>query len=183
MRNCFLSPLFAVLAVLTLASTPTVQGEEAAAKPLKVGSFSFSVGAPWKESDTPGPMSQGTIETPGKDGAAGLKASFYHFGPGQGGALSGNIERWQGMFQSSPAVKTEKEEMDFGKEKATLVTLSGTYVGSRFSPEKEPRVEYTLLAAVLPSEAGDVYIRLVGPSAGVAAAREDFKKMLLTAVK
>jgi hypothetical protein len=56
-------------------------------------------------------------------------------------------------------------------------------VGSRFSPEKEPRVEYTLLAAVLPSEAGDVYIRLVGPSAGVAAAREDFKKMLLTAVK
>ena len=136
MRTCFLSPLFAVLAVLTLASTPTVQGEEAAAKPLKVGSFSFSVGAPWKESDTPGPMSQGTIETPGKDGAAGLKASFYHFGPGQGGALSGNIERWQGMFQSSPAVKTEKEEMEFGKEKATLVTLSGTYVGSRFSPEK-----------------------------------------------
>ena len=79
--------------------TATVQGEEAAAKPLKVGSFSFSVGAPWKESDTPGPMSQGTIETPGKDGAPGLKASFYHFGPGQGGALSGNIERWQGMFQ------------------------------------------------------------------------------------
>ena len=39
------------------------------------------------------------------------------------------------------------------------------------------------LAAVLPSEAGEVYIRLVGPSAGVAAAREDFKKMLLTAVK
>jgi hypothetical protein len=180
-----LAPVLAVLTAcaFTTALAPALRGEEPAAKPLKVGPFTFAVAAPWKESATARPMSQGTIELPGKDGAAGLTAAFYHFGPGQGGDLAGNIQRWQGMFQASPEAKTAKEEMDFGKEKATLVSITGTYTGSRFSPEKEPRTGYTLLAAVLPSAEGDVYIRLVGPEAGVAAAKEDFKKLLLTAAK
>jgi len=180
-----ITPALAALAAcaLTTALMPVLRSEEPAAAPLKVGPFSFALAAPWKQSATPKPMSQGTIELPGKDGAAGLTAAFYHFGAGQGGDLQGNIQRWQGMFQPAPAAKTEKEEMDFGKEKAALVSITGTYTGSRFSPEKEPRVDYTLLAAVLPSAEGDVYIRLVGPAAGIAAAKEDFKKLLLTAAK
>lgn len=159
------------------------RAEEPAAQPLKVGPLTFSLSAPWKMSDTPKPMSQGTIELPGKDGAPGLSASFYHFGAGQGGDLQSNIQRWQGMFQASPAAKTEREEMDFGAAKATLVSITGTYVGSRFTPEKEPRTGYTLLAAVLPTNDGDIYVRLVGPEAGIAAAKEDFKKFLLTGAK
>jgi hypothetical protein len=168
--------------VLTFAASAG-RAEEPAATPLKVGPLTFSLAAPWKVSDTPKPMSQGTIELPGKDGAVGLSASFYHFGAGQGGDLQGNIQRWQGMFQPSPEAKTVKEEMDFGKAKATLVSITGTYVGSRFTPEKEPRAGYTLLAAVLPTDDGDIYVRLVGSEAGVAAAKEEFKKFLLTGAK
>jgi len=185
MKTCQTNSVFAALAAVTLAFSfaPTGRGEEAGAKPIVVGPFKFALAAPWKESATPGPMSQGTIELPGKDGAPGLTASFYHFGPGQGGALDGNIQRWQGMFQPSPAATTEREEMDFGQAKAAVVSITGTYTGSRFSPEKEPRVDYTLLAVVLPSAEGDVYVRLVGPAAGVSAAKEEFKKMLATAAK
>jgi len=172
-----------ILAVVAGCTLTTLAAEEPATQPLKVGPFTFAVPSPWKKSEEPRPMSQGTIELPGKDGAAGLSASFYHFGPGQGGDLDGNIQRWQGMFQASPEPKTVKEEMEFGKEKATLVSITGTYTGSRFTPEPEPRVGYTLLAAVLPSADGDVYVRLVGPEAGVAAAKEDFKKLLLTGAK
>lgn len=174
----------AVLAAcaLTLAASAG-NAEEPAAKPLKVGPLSFTVAAPWKVSDTPKPMSQGTIDLPGKEGAPGLSASFYHFGAGQGGDLQGNIQRWKGMFEASPEARTVKEEMDFGKAKATLVSITGTYVGSRFTPEKEPRAGYTLLAAVLPTDDGDIYVRLVGPDAGVAAAKEEFKKLLLTGIK
>jgi hypothetical protein len=175
--------LATLLACALMLPMPALRGEEPAAKPLKIGPLTFSLAEPWKVSDQPKPMSQGTIELPGKDGAPGLTASFFHFGAGQGGDLQGNIQRWQGMFQPSPAAKTVKEEMEFGKAKATIVSITGTYVGSRFTPEKEPRVGYTLLAAVLPSDDGDVYVRLVGPEAGVTAAKEDFKKFLLTAAK
>ena len=184
MTKRLITPALAVLAACALTSTPTtLHGEEPAGKPLKVGPLTFTLAAPWKESATPKPMSQGTIELPGKDGAPGLSAAFYHFGAGQGGDLQANIQRWQGMFQPTPEAKTVKEEMEFGKAKATLVSITGTYTGSRFSPEKEPRTGFTLLAAVLPSPDGDIYVRLVGPEAGVAAAKEDFKKLLLTAAK
>jgi hypothetical protein len=174
----------ALLAAGAFSLTASItRAEEPAAQPLKVGPLTFSLAAPWKLSETPKPMSQGTIELPGKDGAPGLSASFYHFGPGQGGDLQGNIQRWQGMFQASPEASTVKEEMDFGSAKATLVSITGTYVGSRFTPEKEPRVGYTLLAAVLPTDDGDIYVRLVGPEAGITEAKEAFKKFLLTGVK
>ncbi|MFN0128647.1 MAG: hypothetical protein ACKV19_18400 [Verrucomicrobiales bacterium] len=184
MKYRILASIGTLLVAIALASlAPHVQAEEPAAKPLKVGPFSFAIAAPWKQAEKARPMTQGTIELPGKEGAAGLTASFFHFGPGQGGELEGNIKRWQGMFQESPEPKTVKEEMDFGEAKAALVSITGSYIGSRFSPEPEPRTGYTLLAAVLPSKNGDVYVRLVGPEAGVTAAKEDFKKLLLTAVK
>lgn len=184
MKNQILASIGKVLVAVALASlAPHVHAEEPAAKPLKVGPLNFAIAAPWKVAEKARPMTQGTIELPGKDGAAGLTASFFHFGPGQGGDLDGNIKRWQGMFQEAPEPKTVKEEMAFGDAKATLVSITGSYIGSRFSPEPEPRSGYTLLAAVLPSKDGDVFVRLVGPEAGVTSAKEDFKKLLLTAVK
>ncbi len=179
----FTAPLMAACAFAVLAPANAAAEEEPAAKPLKAGPFAFTIAAPWKQSESPRPMSQGTIELPGKDGAAGLSASFYHFGPGQGGDLQGNIERWQAMFDKASDPKPVKEEMEFGDAKAVLVSITGTYTGSRFSPEPEPRQGYTLLAAVLPHKEGDVYVRLVGPQAGVTAAKDDFKKILLSAVK
>ena len=180
MKSRAVASLLSLIAAGTLAGLPSsLHAEEPAAKPLKVGPLSFSLTAPWKLSDKQSPMSQGTIELPGKDGARGLTATFFHFGSGQGGDLAGNIKRWQGMFQAAPEPK--QEEFEFGKAKATLISLSGTYVGSRFSPEPEPRTGYTLVAAVLPSSEGDIYVRLVGPEAAVTAAKEDFKKLLLTA--
>lgn len=180
MKSRLITSALTWLAAGTLAALPSsLNAEEPAAKPLKVGPLSFSLAAPWKLSDKQTPMSQGTIELPGKEGAPGLTATFFHFGSGQGGDLAGNIKRWQGMFQTPPEPK--QEEIEFGKAKATLISLTGTYIGSRFNPEKEPRAGFTLVAAVLPSAEGDVYVRLVGPEATVTTAKEDFKKLLLTA--
>ena len=107
---------------------------------------------------------------------------FYHFGKGQGGDLDANVKRWQGMFTPEPAAKLDKEEFDFGDKKATLVSITGTYKGSAFSPVP-PAADNTLLAAVIPSDEGDVYVRMVGPAKDIAAAKDPFKKLLLTAKK
>lgn len=172
--------MLAAAAVLLLPSLAASAEDKAAPATLKVGELAFTASAPWKVSEEKRPMSAGTITLPGKDGAPELSAVFYHFGPGQGGDLNSNIQRWEAMFTAEPAPKTAKEEFDFGKEKATLVSITGTYTGSRFSPEKEPRADWLLLAAVIPSAEGDVYVRFVGPSAAVTAAKDDFKKLLQT---
>ncbi len=154
----------------------------AAAEDLKVGALTFKSDAPWKTSAKAKPMSQGGFTLPGKDGAADLEAVFYHFGKGQGGDLDANVKRWQGMFTPEPAAKLDKEEFAFGDKKATLVSITGTYKGSAFSPVP-PAADNTLLAAVIPSDEGDVYVRMVGPAKDIAAAKDPFKKLLLTAKK
>ncbi|MGI8604473.1 MAG: hypothetical protein ACR2OZ_15985 [Verrucomicrobiales bacterium] len=145
---------------------------------LEVGAFKFTPPSPWQVSKSPKPMSQGGFVLPGKEGVAELEAAFYHFGPGQGGDIEGNIKRWQGMFQADPAPKVAREETAFGDKKATLVVIAGTYKGSSFRPEPSPKPDHTLIAAILPSDRGDVFVRMVGPTASVTAAKEDFKKLL-----
>jgi hypothetical protein len=171
--------LFPFLILVSFGMPGVMRAEEGA---LTVGEFTFKAVAPWKVSATPKPMSQGGFTLPGKDGTADLDAAFYHFGPSQGGDLEGNVKRWQGMFTAEPAAKTAREEIPFGAKKATLVTITGTYKGSSFSPVP-PKADQMLIAAVLPSDKGDVFVRMVGPVKEVTATREDFKKLLSSAVK
>jgi hypothetical protein len=152
-----------------------------AADTLKVGEFTFTAPTPWKAMESPRPMSQGGFILPGKDTAAPLEAVFFHFGPGQGGDAEGNIKRWKGMFQPDPDPKLEREEMPFGEKKAAIVIITGTYVGSSFRPEPTPKTDHSLIAAILPSGQGDVFVRMVGPTATVIAAKEHFKKLLSSA--
>ncbi len=150
---------------------------------LKVGSLTFKPASPWKLGTEQRPMSQGNFVLPGQDGAPDLVAAFYHFGPGQGGGLEANIKRWEGMFASEPAPKTEQGELAFGDKMAKLVTIHGTYKGSSFSPEKEPKADYTLVAIIINSDGGDVFIRLVGPEKDVAAAKEKIAQLVASAAK
>jgi hypothetical protein len=175
-KSAFLLPAMKRLLLIPVLIVGTAHLR--AADTLKVGEFTFKPPAPWKVSETPKPMSQGGFILPGKDGAPDLEAVCYHFGTGQGGAVDDNIKRWQGMFQSDPPAKIEREEIAFGKKKATLVVITGTYAGSAFRPEPTPKPDHTLIAAVLPSEHGDVFVRMVGPTASVLAARPAFKNLL-----
>lgn len=170
------------LALVAVACALPLRAEEAAE--LKVGGLTFKPAAPWKLSSEKRPMSQGSFVLPAEDGRAELTAVFYHFGAGQGGSLEANIQRWQGMFAAEPPIKTEQGELPFGDKKAKTVTIHGTYKGSAFSPEKEPREGWTLLAVIVPNpEQGDIFIRLVGPEKDVAAAKEKIAQLVASAAK
>lgn len=175
----------AALALTALAcAVPLRADEKAAAAELKVGGLTFKPSEPWKLGTEERPMSKGSFVLPAKEGSAELTAVFYHFGTGQGGGFQANVQRWQGMFASEPPIKTEEGELPFGEQKARTVTIHGTYKGSAFSPEKEPRQGWALVAIVVPHEKeGDVYIRLVGPEKDVAAAKEHIAKLVASAAK
>lgn len=152
-----------------------------AADSLKVGEFTFTPTGEWKVAEQTRPMSQGSLVLPVDGGQ--VEAIFFHFGTGQGGDLEGNVRRWTGMFESDPLPKVEREEFEFGGKKAPLITITGTYKGSSFRPEPQPKEGHTLIAAVLPSSQGDVFVRLVAPQAQAAAARDDLVKLLQSAAK
>jgi hypothetical protein len=67
-----------------------------------------------------------------------------------------------------------------GGKKVTLLTAKGTYLetmagaGPFSGAPKTPKADYTMLAAILPSEQGDVFIKVTGPTKSVEAMKEAF---------
>lgn len=143
---------------------------------LKVSDLTFKTPAPWKTVPTTSPMRAGTLhyEVTGEDKP--LEAVFYYFGPGQGGDVEANIERWLGQFEGKP--ESQREELAAGGKKVTLVIAHGTYLdGPPFGGTKTPRPDYTLLGAIVPAGDANVFIKLTGPKAAAAQVLNAFKAL------
>jgi hypothetical protein len=110
------------------------------------------------------------------DGRSGAQFVVYYFGPGQGGSLDANLERWVSQFSGpdgrpvEPVVTPLKSTMP-----ATLVELRGSYArGVGMGPTGDALPDRMLLAAVVETPQGNLYPQLHGPAELVAAQREAF---------
>ncbi len=152
---------------------------------LKVGSFTFAVGAPWVAKAEPRMMSAGGFTLPSKDGAAAVEADFYHFGAGGGGGIEPNLKRWQSQFKpgdDGKAPTMEREELKVGEKTALIVTLKGTFLsGPAMSPNKVPLPNYAMLGAILQSAEGDVFIKVTGPEGAALGVKDQVKAMVKAA--
>ena len=165
--------IFSVLCLTAGLTFSSVKAED-----LKVGDVTFAMPANWSKAESPNRMAQAAAKLAAKDGAAELICLFFHFGPGQGGDVESNIPRWKGYFEGE--AKMEREEVTVGAKKAPVVNLTGTFIGSSFN-RQPPKADQTMVAVVVPSAGGDVFLRLVGPSKDVAAAKEDIRKLIQSA--
>lgn len=160
-----------LLAVITLSST--ARAEEGK---LEVAGLIFKIEAPWASVESTGMFRAGTLNAKIEGLDKPLEAIFYHFpGPGGGGGVQANVERWLGQFASKPESKTE--EIDAGGKKITLVTATGTYNDGPPMGAKTPRENYTLIAAIVPTEDSNIFIKLAGPKEAIAKVTDSFKKM------
>jgi hypothetical protein len=109
----------------------------------------------------------------------------YYFG-GSGGSVEANIERWVGQMQqpdgkpSRAAAKQSKRTIN--GLATTLVDVSGTYV-AEVTPGAKDRhnsPNFRLRAVVVETPNGPYFIKLVGPSATVAAHEKAFEQFLVT---
>ncbi len=170
-----------ILACLSLAAACC----SAAAGDLKVGSFTFAVGAPWVAKVEPRMMSAGGFTRPSKDGTAPVEVDFYHFGAGGGGGIEPNLKRWQSQFkpgEDGKAPAMEREELSVGEKKALIVTLKGTFLsGPAMSPNKTPLPNYAMLGAILQSAEGDVFIKVTGPEGAALAVKDEVKAIVKAA--
>ena len=115
---------------------------------------------------------------PGPAGEATL--GIFYFGPGQGGGIEANIERWYGQFKaednSSPREKARRWIKQVGDIEVTLVDISGTFSGGMGSVETQ--AGYRMLGAIASHRSGLVFFKLIGPGETVGRWEESFDRYL-----
>ncbi|MEO8028154.1 MAG: hypothetical protein ABI823_16845 [Bryobacteraceae bacterium] len=146
-----------------------------------VAGLKFTPPAGWK-SEAPRPMRAATYVLPpvGKD-IDHAECVVYFFGPGQGGSVEANLERWKGQYQvnGKPAQATINKSKVHSLPVTTLET-GGEYsgMGGPTATEKSLKSGYHLLAAIIEGPGGNVFIKFTGPAKTVAANRANFEKLV-----
>lgn len=140
--------------------------------------------AAWKVSPAR-PMREVTYAAPAAPGdkEAGEVAVFY-FGPGQGGGVQANVDRWIGQFpQKTGAPKTSKTTV--AGMAVTMIDVSGTYgaAGGPMSQSKVDKPGFRLVGAIVEAPKGAVFFKFTGPSKTVAANEAAFQAMIKAITK
>jgi hypothetical protein len=160
------------LAALLLLSLPaSLRAEDPAS--FEVGSLKFQRPAAWQWVQVNSPMRKAQLKVPGaKDQNA--EVVFFHFGPGQGGGIDANAQRWMSQFQSKEgAGKVERKEI--AGRPVAFVTTEGTYRSGMPGGPSTLLEDHALLGAIIEDPAGgDVFVKMTGPKELVQAQREAF---------
>ena len=131
------------------------------------------------------PMRAATYSAPAAAGdpEPGEVAVFY-FGPGQGGGVQANIDRWIGQFpQKTGTPKTTKSTV--AGMGVTVIDVAGTY-GASSSPMSQEKVNkpgFRMLGAIVEAPQGAVFFKFTGPAKTVAAQEAAFQGMIKAIAK
>jgi len=168
MRNFFCAALLAV-------SAASLSAESAAG-------VRWTAPAGWK-AEAARPMRAATYTIPLAAGDQGVaECVVNYFGPGQGGGVDANIERWRGQVLGSdgkPATAKIDKRTVRGIPIATI-DASGTYtgMGGPMMAGSKPAAGYRLIGAIVEGPGGSVFFKLTGPGKTIAAQQKHFEMLL-----
>jgi hypothetical protein len=104
-----------------------------------------------------------------------------YFGPGQGGTVDANVERWTGQMvgaDGKPVAAKVTSRVVRGV-KITIVDSAGTYTGMGGPMAAgKPVPGYRLLGAIAEGRGGNVFFKLTGPAKTIAAHQAAFDQLL-----
>jgi len=169
---------------LLLALSVCLAAAEDAAT-FKAGDFIFAVPSGWRSGQPASPMRKAELYVAGPEGtgAAGEAIiTVFHFGPGQGGTVQQNVDRWFGQFDGDNDAKgaaTAKETI--GTIPVTFARARGTFQSGMPGQPTTPLEGQALLGAILESPNGDVYVKMTGPAPTVEKAEPAFVQMVRAA--
>jgi hypothetical protein len=109
------------------------------------------------------------------EGGAG-EIVFFHFGPGQGGGVQANVDRWLAQFAPREHSAQRTEEVE--GRKVTFVEATGTFQSGMPGAPPTPMNGFALRGAILESNQGDVYVKFTGPAPMVVTATPAFEAMV-----
>jgi hypothetical protein len=165
---------------LALVFLMGLSGFSRAQDPLEftVGIFSFERPAEWKWVPPASAMRKAQLAVPGANGPS-AEVTFFHFGPGGGGGIQPNVDRWFAQFGNS---KTSQEEVSVGSTRIIQVGAEGTFQSGMPGGPTTPLDNYALRGAILEdARGGNVFVKMTGPAAIVLDARPQFDEMVRAA--
>lgn len=131
--------------------------------------------AGWVSERPTSTMRVSQYQLPAADGdSEAASLVVYYFGPGQGGSVSANLDRWMGQMQPSPGQssdgKAKTESTTVNGMKVTLLDVAGTYAGGDMGGGGggQAKPNYRMRAGVIETPKGAYFIKLVGPEKTVA---------------
>ena len=135
---------------------------------------------PGLEARTPSSsMRLAEFAVPRDDGAEAEIVVFY-FGPGQGGSVEANIARWGAQFTGpdggpvAPKV-TVQEGVSFP---TTIAEFEGAYARGVGIGDAPSEPDQGLVAAVVETPSGSLFLQLFGDRTAVADTRADFLRLV-----
>ena len=111
-----------------------------------------------------------------EDGELGI----FYFGPGMGGSVDANVDRWVKQFSDVPVDKIKRADRAAnGLVEHTVEIASGTFnANSMMQGPAKQKPNFALLGAIVEAPSGSYFFKLTGPADTVAAARADFYHLL-----
>jgi hypothetical protein len=105
------------------------------------------------------------------------ECAVFYFGPGVGGSVDENVQRWAGQFGGKPTVK--RTDKDTHGLKVARVEIAGPFLAPGADMKSQGTFpNWRMLGAIVDGKEGRVFFKLTGPDAGVLAARDGFDALL-----
>jgi hypothetical protein len=190
MKNPVLPPglLLAVSLICAGCSTPqrggTVRQPTGFASSEHAAGIEWGVPARW-HAQPARPMRVATYSVPAAAGdPEAAECAAYFFGPGQGGSVDANLERWAAQFTQPDGQPSEarQETREVSGLKVHTTRVSGTYLAAAgpMSTVSQMKPNFAMLGAIVEAPQGLVFFKLTGPAKTVEAARGEFNALLDT---
>jgi hypothetical protein len=105
--------------------------------------------------------------------------AVFYFGPGQGGTVEANVQRWIAQFAGVPSGGVKRADRSaHGLRQHTVEIEKGSFSSGMPGGPTKVKEGFGLLGGIVESPSGPYFFKLTGPSATVKASRETFLKLL-----
>jgi hypothetical protein len=146
----------------------------------QAGGLRFSIPSAWTRVPAPSDVRAAQYRIPPADDAGDGELVLFFFGPGKGGGVEANLDRWYGQF-TQPDGRPSRDAATVTKRtvhglEVTMVDLAGMYSG--MGAHAQAASDSRMLAAIVTGEGGPWFWRAIGPRATIAAAKPGFEEMI-----
>jgi hypothetical protein len=105
--------------------------------------------------------------------------TVFYFGPGQGGSIDANVDRWVKQFDGIKPGDVKRADREAnGLRQHTVELESGTFSSGMPGGAQKPKAGFGLVGGIVETPSGAYFFKLTGPSKTVKQAKADFYKLL-----
>lgn len=144
----------------------------------KVGPIRWEAPQGWEAHQPANQMRFAQYGVPGEVGQEPAELVVFYFGPGGGGGVDENLQRWAGQLSGGPEPVYGTEEIN-GMTVHTL-DASGSYDAGAAAVGASPRGEQRMLGAIAETSAGLFFFRLLGAKELIDGEEANFSAFLQT---